>query len=124
VCAARGHFERLSGRRAPPTASAGFGNMSAFNANIGNLANVLQSFVLDRPVIDRTNLTGRFDFTLRWTPDEFQFPSLGRGVPRPTDTSAPNLFQAIQEQLGLRLESTRAPADVIVIDRVEKPSEN
>jgi uncharacterized protein (TIGR03435 family) len=124
VCAARGHFERLSGRRAPPTASAGFGNMSAFNANIGNLANVLQSFVLDRPVIDRTNLTGRFDFTLRWTPDEFQFPSLGRGVPRPPDTSAPNLFQAIQEQLGLRLESTRAPADVIVIDRVEKPSEN
>jgi uncharacterized protein (TIGR03435 family) len=102
----------------------GLGIMPATNANMGDLAMVLQGSVLDRPVIDRTGITGRFDFTLRWTPDEFQFPGVGRNVPRPTDNSAPNLFQAIQEQLGLRLEATRAEAEVLVIDRVEKPTEN
>jgi bla regulator protein blaR1 len=102
------------------------GVLPAANATIGDLARVMQSVVLDRPVVDQTRLPGRYDFTLTWTPDETQFGGLGVRVPPPTDNAAapPNLFTAIQEQLGLRLESTKAPAEVLVIDRVERPSAN
>jgi uncharacterized protein (TIGR03435 family) len=104
----------------------GLGMLPALNATLGDLANVLQVAVLDRPVVDRTALTGRFDFNLTWTPDESQFRSMGVRVPAPSNdpNAPPGLFTAIQEQLGLRLESTKAPVDVLVIDRVERPSEN
>ena len=104
----------------------GFGVLPALNASMADLANLLQSAVLDRPVVDRTQLTGRFDFTLNWTPDDSQFRGFGGRVPAPsTDANAPpGLFTAIQEQLGLRLESTRAPVDVLVVERVERPSDN
>ena len=85
----------------------------------------MQTAVLDRPVVDQTGLTGRFDFTLKWTPDETQFAGLGAKVTPPGDNDPrPNLFTAMQDQLGLKLESTRALVDVIVIDHVERPSEN
>jgi uncharacterized protein (TIGR03435 family) len=63
---------------------------------------------------------------LNWTPDDSQFTSLGVRVPPPTDVAnaPPNLYTAIQEQLGLKLEATKAPADVLVVDHAEKPSEN
>jgi len=83
---------------------------------------------LGRPVLDHTGLTGRFDFDLKWTPDPGQ--SMGPAgaplgmEPPPSDSNGPSLFTAIQEQLGLRLESTKGPVDTLVIDRVEKPSEN
>ena len=82
--------------------------------------------VLDRPVIDRTGLQGRFDFTLTWTADESQFRSMGVNVPPPPadGSGPPGLFTAIQEQLGLRLERTDAPVEVMVIDSVQRPSEN
>jgi uncharacterized protein (TIGR03435 family) len=81
--------------------------------------------VLDRPVVDRTGLPGRYDFTLNWTPDESQFAGMGvRVPPPPPDAQAPSLFTAMQEQLGLRLDSTRAQVEVFVIDRIERPSEN
>jgi uncharacterized protein (TIGR03435 family) len=102
----------------------GLGNLPVTNATMADFAGVMQGAVLDRPVVDRTGLTGRWDFTLRWTPDEFQFGGLGVRVPPPANTAdaPPDLFTAIQEQLGLKLESTRAPAEVLVVDRVEKPS--
>ncbi|HTM03853.1 MAG TPA: TIGR03435 family protein [Vicinamibacterales bacterium] len=104
----------------------GLGVLPALNARIADLANVMQSAVLDRPVIDRTGLPGRYDFTLTWTPDESQFRGLGVRVPPASgDPNAPpGLFTAIQEQLGLRFESTNAPVDALVIDHAEKPSEN
>lgn len=103
----------------------GLGVLPAVNATMGDFAAVLQLAVLDRPVIDRTGLQGRFDFTLSWTPDESQFRSMGVPVPPPpADAKFPGLFTAIQEQLGLRLERVNAPVEVIVIDRVERPSEN
>jgi uncharacterized protein (TIGR03435 family) len=104
----------------------GLGVLPAVNATMADFANVMQTAVLDRPVIDRTGLQGRWDFTLTWTPDESQFRSVGARVPPPPadGSGPPTLFTAVQEQLGLRLESTTGPADVIVIDRVEKPSEN
>ena len=95
----------------------------AQNASMTEFASVMQSAGLDRPVVDRTGITGRYDFTLNWTPDDSQFRSLGARVPpAPENTTVPGLFTAIEEQLGLRLESTRAPVEVLVIDRVDKPT--
>ena len=102
------------------------GQMAVTNANMGQFAGALQGAVLDRPVVDRTGLQGRFDFTLTWTADDSQFRSFGPRPPSgpPADNAPPGLFTAIQEQLGLKLERGNAPVDVIVIDRVEKPSDN
>ena len=77
-------------------------------------------------VVDQSGLSERYDFTFTFTPDAAQAALLG-GDPTPaTDNpdAAPDLFTALQQQLGLKLESTRAPVDVMVIDKVEKPSEN
>ena len=103
----------------------GLGVLPAVNATMADLAGVMQSAVLDRPVVDKTGLPGRYDFTLTWTPDESQFSGLGVRVPPPSgDANAPGLFTAFQEQLGLKLDSTKAPVEVLVIDRVERPSNN
>jgi uncharacterized protein (TIGR03435 family) len=75
---------------------------------------------LGRVVIDQTNLTGKYDLTLKWTPSMGSPPMLN-GQP---DTSAPDIFTAVQEQLGLKLESTKAPVPVLVVDHAELPSEN
>jgi uncharacterized protein (TIGR03435 family) len=106
------------------------GRFNVRNATLAEVAQTLQGAALDRPVVDQTGLTGKYDFTLNWTPDEFQFPGL-RGPnapplppPPPGQTEMPDLYTAIQQQLGLKLESMKAPVDVIVIDHVEKPSEN
>lgn len=85
------------------------------NTSMPELAQTLM-FNVDRPVVDQTGLTGRFDVELKWTVDESK---------AATDiNAAPGLFTAIQEQLGLRLEPTKAPADVLVVDSVERPSAN
>jgi uncharacterized protein (TIGR03435 family) len=102
----------------------GLGLLPARNANISDLAGVLQSVVLERPVIDQTGLSGRFDFELKWTPDESQFGGQGARARRDDPDAPPDLFTAMQEQLGLQLKSTKAPIDVLAIDRIEKPSEN
>ncbi len=103
----------------------GLGNLPAKNATVAEFAAVMQTAVLDRPVVDQTGLEGRFDFTLNWAPDENQFAGLGAKPPPVADNdSRPNLFTAFQDQLGLKLESTKAQVDVLVIDHVDKPSEN
>jgi uncharacterized protein (TIGR03435 family) len=76
---------------------------------------------LGRVVLNRTGLTGRYDLTLRWTPDDAP-PPLLNGEPDPN--APPGLFTALQEQLGLKLESGKGPVSVLVIDRIERPSEN
>jgi uncharacterized protein (TIGR03435 family) len=102
------------------------GKLNVRNATIPEFTQLMQSTVLDRPVVDQTGLTGRYDFTLNWTPDESQFGGLGTKVPPPSDKAEapPSLFTAVQEQMGMKLEATKAPVDVLVIDHVEKPSEN
>jgi uncharacterized protein (TIGR03435 family) len=82
--------------------------------------------VLDKPVVDKTNIEGNYDFTLTWTPDESQFTSMGIHVPPAADNpnAPPELYTALQEQLGLKLEPQKVPAEVLVIDHVERPSEN
>ena len=97
------------------------------NARIADLSDFLQAVVVDRPVVDQTGLEGRYDFTLNWTPDETQFPDNGLRRAAVSDASAetyPDLYTAMQQQLGLKLESTKAQVDILVIDHVEKPSEN
>jgi len=77
---------------------------------------------LGRPVIDKTGIKGMFDFHLEFAPDE----TTGGTAPPDvaTDPSGPSIFTAVQEQLGLKLESAKGPGEVLVIDRVERPSEN
>ena len=82
---------------------------------------MLQRAILDRPVVDRTGLAGRYDFDLNWAPSEKEF---GGEIPTPSDSSSPPLVTALQEELGLKLEAARGPAEVLVIDRVAKPTEN
>ena len=74
------------------------------------------SRTLGRTVVDETSLGGSYDVSLHWTPDDAQ-----PAADNPTD---PSLFTALQEQLGLRLESARGPVEVLVVDQAEKPSEN
>ena len=85
---------------------------------------------MGRQIEDRTGLTGKYDFTLKWTPDPAtEGPMMGPpggappavGAP-PPDSSGPSIFTALQEQLGLKLESAKGPVDLIVIDQIEKPS--
>jgi len=103
----------------------GLGVLPARNATIADFAGVMQAVVLDRPVLDQTGLSGRYDFLLKWTPDQWQFSSLGGKLPPPSDeAAAPDLFTAVQQQLGLKLESVKAPVEVLVIDHVEKPTAN
>jgi uncharacterized protein (TIGR03435 family) len=104
----------------------GLGVLPVSNATMADFAGVLQSAVLDRPVVDRTGLTGRWDFQIRWTPDESQFAGLGARVPPPTNdpNAPPGIFTAFTEQLGLKLDPSRAPVEVLVIDTIERPSEN
>src|SRR5437762_6413709 len=105
----------------------GLGRFTARNATLKEFVEVMQGTALDRPVVDQTGISGKFDFNLNWTPDEFQFPGIRNpNAPPPpaTNTDFPDLYTAIQQQLGLKLESTKAPTGVIVIDHVEKPSDN
>jgi uncharacterized protein (TIGR03435 family) len=104
----------------------GLGALNVRNSSISDFAGMMQETVMDRPVIDQTGLTGRYDFALNWTPDDSQFGGMGGKLPPPTDATnpPPNLYTAIQEQIGLKLDATKAPTDVMVIDHVEKPSEN
>ncbi|MBZ5636164.1 MAG: TIGR03435 family protein [Acidobacteriia bacterium] len=95
------------------------------NAPLSQIAAVLQNS-LDKPVVDQSGLSERYDFTLTFTPDPAQAALIGGPPPPAADNpdAAPDLFTAFQQQLGLKLESTKAPVDVMVIDKVEKPSEN
>lgn len=93
-----------------PIARVGYGHLSGQHLTMENLTNMLAGQV-ERPVIDNTGLDGQYDFRLQWTPEE-------------SPDNGPSIFSAIQEQLGLKLESQRAPQDIVVIDHVERPSAN
>jgi uncharacterized protein (TIGR03435 family) len=100
------------------------GRMSSSGSTMPGLASDLAR-VVGRTVLDRTGLVGGFDLDLEWMP-EFQpavtGASAGTDIALPND--GPSIFTALREQLGLRLESTRGPVNVIVIDRVERPMED
>ena len=84
------------------------------NNSMAEFALGMQYFA-DRPVVNETGLSGRYDFTLQWMPDTMKVPE---------NDSAPTLFTAIREQLGLELKAAKGPADVMVVTAVTKPGEN
>ena len=113
--------DELSDADGPP------GNWKATGVNMKALANELSSLpeIGGKIVVDRTGLKGSFDFVLEWTPD----PTMGAAPPGAddglkSDSSAPSLLTALQEQLGLKLETTKAPVDVIAVDSANLPSPN
>jgi uncharacterized protein (TIGR03435 family) len=94
-----------------------YGNGSLIgNAVTMALFTKMLSGSLDRTIVDKTNLTGRFDLQLQWTPGDL--------LPPAADSSGISIFAAIQEQLGLKLESQKGPVEMFIIDSVEKPSAN
>jgi uncharacterized protein (TIGR03435 family) len=112
---------------APPTVGPGVVYpqrivLPARNATMADFASLLQRAILDRPVVDKTGLSARYDFDLEWAPDETQF---GGDVPS-ASAEAPSapLFSAVQQQLGLRLVPTRGLVDALIVDKAERPSAN
>jgi uncharacterized protein (TIGR03435 family) len=81
----------------------------------------LLTTVLGRKVVDSTGFKGNFDVSMRWMSDPVSTGNAGRV---PTDTTGPSIFTAVQEQLGLKLEASKGPVDVLVVDHIERPSEN
>jgi uncharacterized protein (TIGR03435 family) len=103
------------------------GHLSLRNVSMAGFAGILWRRVIQRPVVDRTSLSGQFDLDLTYLPEL----EIINGRPAtessflPAEISgAPSVFTAVQEQLGLKLDSTRGPVDVLVIDRLEPPTEN
>jgi len=94
-----------------PEVRGGRGHLVARQVTMGLLVAQLAGRVLGRPVLDRTGIAGEFDINLEWTPDER--PDLG-----------PSIFTALQEQLGLKLETQKGFVDVLVVDHVERPTAN
>lgn len=96
--------------------------LPARNATMSDFASMLQRAILDRPVVDKTELTEKYDFDLEWAPDESQFN--GEVASASGDASAAPLFTAIQQQLGLKLEPTKGPVDALIVDKAARPSAN
>ena len=103
------------------------------NSTTGNFAGFLQMLVLDRPVVDKTGIQGRFDYQCTFTPDDSQFGGHPPPIPAQgnndgsTDTAtaaAPSLYDAVQQELGLKLSAEKTAVDIIAIDHVEKPTAN
>ena len=101
--------------------------LSVVNGTMEDFTGLLQLLVLDRPVVDRTGITGRYDFHFTFTPDDSLFNGHPPRMPAQADSTAeaaPGFFEAIQKDIGLKLDAQKTAVDVIVIDHVEKPSAN
>ncbi len=119
---------KLSANQTPGTGPTGSvhiaqGILVATGMRLGLMASLLGTR-LGRTVIDRTNLPERYDIDLRWTPDVGEVRAGPPDASPPPDPSGPSLFTAIQQQLGLKLQSIKGPSGFFVIDRMEKPSQN
>jgi len=125
-------FAAARGRGAPPPAPAPPGDrptcgmrtvpgrMMAGGYALPDVARNLSNFT-GRMVVDKTGLTGTFDLDLTWTPDQIPQGPVPPGAPA-IDANGPSIFTAVQEQLGLKLDSQRGPVEVLVIDRAEQPT--
>src|SRR5262245_61193757 len=118
------------GERVPCGVRIGPGNLSASGGSLAQFAQSLGMFV-GRVVVDRTGLTGVYDINLTWTPDQMPRGEPSKPGDQPVrvngvdiDPNGPSIFTAVQEQLGLKLDSQKGPVEMLVIDRVEKPVEN
>jgi uncharacterized protein (TIGR03435 family) len=114
----RGNLPGFSGR--------GLGAVGVRNSTMEEFAGFLQSRVLERPVVDQTGLTDRYDFTLEWKPEAAQLAAAGPNAPALPQNieDRSDLITAMRQQLGLKVESGKAAVEVFVIDKVIKPTEN
>ena len=94
------------------------------SASIAELCAIFQRTALDRAVVDHTGLTGRYDFDLEFTPDDSQFGGQIKTESPDDAKRPPDLLTAMQQQLGLRFDATRGTVSTMVIDHIEKPSDN
>jgi uncharacterized protein (TIGR03435 family) len=94
------------------------------NATVRDFTSFLQMIVLDRPVVDDTGINGRYDLTVTFAPDLSQFNGHPPRMPAEGAEAAPDLYMAVEQQLGLKLAQQKAAVDVIAIDQVEKPTPN
>jgi uncharacterized protein (TIGR03435 family) len=122
VVAKRGLKAERSAKDNGARTSTSRGSIEAEASTMANLAQKL-SDALREPVADFTAVEGRFNFKLSWNPDDAK-PLTPRVTGTPAESSAPSMFTALEEQLGLKLESRKVPVEVFVIDNVEKPSAN
>jgi uncharacterized protein (TIGR03435 family) len=103
------------------------GKLAFLAMSVADFCQNLTWDALDRPVIDKTGIAGKFNFRVEFAPDEATpfFRSAGVDpAPAPSEPAGPSIFTALQQQLGLKLEPTRGPVEFLVIDHVERPSEN
>jgi len=106
-----------------PVTGSGRLSLGARNVTMGLIASALTDWGdLGRPVLDRTGLTGTYDFTLEWAPDAHN--SMTPGADTSSNTSGPTFLEALKEQLGLKLEAQKGPVNFIVVDHIEHPSAN
>ena len=98
------------------------GKLTATGVPISNLASFLAQTV-HKQVMDKTGLTGKYDITLQWTPDDMPAGAAAHAATG-IDNNAPSIYTALQEQLGLKLDSVKGPVDTIVVDHIEVASEN
>jgi uncharacterized protein (TIGR03435 family) len=113
---------KLKESNARETNTNGIGRLTAQAMPMADLALIL-TIQVGRIVVDKTGLTGGYDFALRWMPDQGGEPPDASGLPL-QDDSGPSIFTALQEQLGLKLEPAKGPVEMLVIEHVERPSEN
>lgn len=102
----------------------GRGDFEAQAQSMSIFATALGALYAGRPVVDQTGLKGLYDIQLQWTSDPGLNANIGPGGAPPAAPAGPSLFSALEEQLGLRLESAKGPLPVLVIDSIERPSEN
>jgi uncharacterized protein (TIGR03435 family) len=119
-----------------PVPAPGFGGppqrgFNVRNATIAEFASVMQAQFMDQPVVDQTGLGDtRYSFVLKFTPDPTMRPFGSAGAapppqpPAPDPDAPPDLYSAMEQQLGLRMQKTKAPVEVMVIEKVAKPSAN
>ncbi|MGA8108344.1 MAG: TIGR03435 family protein, partial [Acidobacteriaceae bacterium] len=103
------------------------GELESLNMSLDQFAEAAPGLfpeVSDRVVVNKTGLTGNYDWTLRWTPEDSRGANEGTAPPPGSDDSAPSLFTALQEQLGLSLESQKGSVETLVVDSIDKPTAN
>ena len=119
------HKESAEGNDKPRlgiSIGSGKGKLMATKTSMAGFSEPLGHQV-DRIVIDRTGLKGDYDFTLEWSPENHEGSMLS-AIEEKAGLAGPNIFEALQDQLGLKLESAKGPVEIIVIDSAEKPSAN
>jgi uncharacterized protein (TIGR03435 family) len=120
-----GPFPPVCGTYAMFMQANGLRRAGSRDTTMERLAGAIPTFgEVERPVIDRTGLSGKFDFKLEWMRETAAGPAPAAPTPADSQIAGPTFLEALGDQLGLKLEATKAPVSVLVIDHVERPSEN